>query len=504
MRAAGVLLAALVVLSVGAAHAAPGELDPGFGKNGRVTTTFGSGWDSGNDVVLQPDGKLVVAGGGGGTVAHQHFALARYLRDGTLDRTFGKGGRVRTTLAARFDEALRIALQPDGKIVAVGAGSDGSGSEQAIVTRYRPDGSLDSSFGHGGFVMPLASSSVLTGLAIQPDGRIVVVGSLDESADPYAYDLLVARLEADGALDKTFGTGGSTTVSFGDDSSAGSGVALQPDGKIVSVGSRFVHLAGTDATERRGVVVARFRPDGSLDPSFGSAGLVTTRITDAGEGTSIALQSDGKILVGGSDQGLSGEDFTPRALVELLRYLPDGTLDPSFGAGGRVERDVGGFGYAADLAVVAGGRIAVAVARFDAFEAARYLPDGTPDRSFGARGVAVTSFDGKNDFASSLAAQPDGKLVLAGTTYDAERQNWDFGLVRYLGTQAVCRVPRVKGQTLARAAAAIRTGHCRLGAVRGTFSRVPRGRVVTQSPKAGTRLVAGGRVALVVSKGKRP
>src|SRR6266536_6168109 len=153
----------------GAAVAGPGALDPSFGTGGQVTTDFG-GFDSAQAVAVQSDGKILAAGSSGGG----DFALARYNADGTLDSTFGSGGKLTTDFGG-FDVALGVALQADGKIVAVGGG--GSGSDFALA-RYNADGSLDASFGSGGMVTTdFGGFEAATAVAIQGDGKIVVTGS---------------------------------------------------------------------------------------------------------------------------------------------------------------------------------------------------------------------------------------------------------------------------------------------------------------------------------------
>jgi uncharacterized delta-60 repeat protein len=501
MRAPAALLAALIVVSVGSARGAPGDLDPAFGTNGKVVTAFGAGiWGWPYDVAVQRDGK-VVAAGASGRVGHEHFTLVRYRRDGKLDPTFGARGRVTSPLA-RFDEVLELALQPDGKIVAVGTGADES-RDYGIVARYGPRGALDPTFGSGGKVLAQpAERSFLGGGALQPDGKIVVAGAVGTSSRA-DLDFVVGRYNADGSPDESFGSQGWTSTSFGDDDSVASSVVLQPDGKILAAGVR-AKLVEPGIYESRGFVLARYLSDGRVDPAFGEDGRVTSRIGDGGQAISLALQPNGKIVAGGSTIGRSGENVDATADLALIRYMPDGRLDQSFGHGGQVITKSVDFAAAADIVLLRGGRIAVAVGAGRVFEVARYLSNGELDPSFGVGGIAKTKFLQKLESAFAVTVQPDGKLIAVGTTYDSAKRAQDFAVARFLDRQAVCRVPKLKGRRLLDAGHAVRRSHCSVGGVTRVFSsRIGRGRVISQHPKPGARLVAGGKVALVVSKGAR-
>ena len=226
VRLVAVLFGALIVFSVGSAQAAPGELDPSFGRAGKVVTILGTtdDWVWLDDVELQSDGKIVAAGGSG-AFGSEDFTLVRYRNDGKPDESFGTGGRVRTSVAPNDDEVLEVALQPDGKIVAVGAGGDGS-QGYGIVARYDAGGSLDKAFGSSGSVEARrGQNSFLRTVAVQADGKILVAGTAFEP-EQGEFRFVVGRYDADGTLDRSFGSGG--WASPGGDSSAAADVALQP------------------------------------------------------------------------------------------------------------------------------------------------------------------------------------------------------------------------------------------------------------------------------------
>jgi uncharacterized delta-60 repeat protein len=239
-----------------------GQLDASFGVGGKVTTGFGSASHA-TGMVSQPDGKLVVTAfveNG----AHDDFTLLRYNNDGSLDASFGAGGKVTTDFGSFNDNAFSVTVQADGKIVASGFASNVSGvTEQFAIARYNTDGSLDATFGAGGKVLTDMGGHWLQNaesVKVQPDGKIMVAGyAFAESGGPEVFAL--ARYNSDGSLDGSFGTGGKVLTSFGSDDGEADSLLIQPDGKILVVGTSD---AGPDVT------LARYNSDGSLDTSFGS------------------------------------------------------------------------------------------------------------------------------------------------------------------------------------------------------------------------------------------
>ena len=418
-----------------------GRLDPSFGGTGKVTTPIGSSGDYGNSVALQPDGKIVVAGSSvNSSTYHTEFAVARYNPDGSLDSSFGGTGKVTTPIGSFDDEGRSVALQSDGKIVVAGYSYNGSDAEFAVV-RYNADGSLDLSFGGTGKVTTPIGLSYADGysVALQSDGKIVVAGDSDNGSDA---DFAVVRYNPDGSLDLSFGGTGKVTTPIGASHDWGRVVAIQSDGRIVVAG-----YSDGGSLSNEDFAVVRYLPDGSLDLSFGATGKVTTPITGSSSDYAygVALQSDGRIVVAGYSldyDGSSGEDFA------LVRYHPDGSLDPSFGAGtGKVttpigEQDDQGYG----VAIQPDGKIVVAgrsyVPGFDLFytdfAVARYNPDGSLDTSFGTGGKVTTPIGVLWDDGSSVALQSDGQIVVAGSSFNGASRygagNFDFAVARYDST----------------------------------------------------------------------
>jgi uncharacterized delta-60 repeat protein len=453
--------------------AARGDLDATFGSGGKVTTDFGAsevGWA----VAVQRDKKVVVAGHRWDAGPHD-FVLARYTANGALDRTFDGDGKVTTDFGGN-DGASDVAVQRDGKIVAVGRAS-----QDFALARYRRDGSLDPTFGVGGKVMTAflpGSNGVASAVLLRADGKIVVGGS---SASEFA----LARYLSDGALDPSFGNGGRVITPISSANDHPFDLAVQSDGKLVAAGWSFQgggpHIA-----------LARYNRDGSLDTSFDGDGIVVAPFRSAA--AHLLVQRDGKLLVAG--------------LGELIRFTADGSLDRSFGGDGRAQAgDVGAF----EAAIQPDGKIlvigTVSPGRFPTsdFGVARLTAEGRLDTTFGRDGSVVTAFSpGSDDQALDGVLLPDGKLVVSGMTSSTrETGPRDFAVARYVAIR-FCVVPYVRSQPLAAAGTTLARAGCRRGTVKLRYSdTVRKGRVISQQPRAGRRLAELAKVSLVVSRGPR-
>ena len=413
-----------------------GTLDASFSGDGKQTTDFG-GSDVVNGVALQPDGKIVTVGatsfGVSGFSSQGAFALARYNANGSPDLSFSGDGRQTSGFA---DGASGVALQSDGKIVAVGTddvpGDDADGGDFALA-RYNPNGSLDPTFsGDGKQTTDFGPFDLASGVAIQANGKIVVVG---DGGSGGANDFALARYNANGSLDTTFSGDGKQTTDFGgtgEQSEGAAGVALQADGKIVVVGAGG---AGADVVHHD-FALARYNPNGSLDTGFSGDGKQTTDFGGLGgfpgEGaTGVAIQTNGKIVAVGATGGTNpnGNDSE----FALARYNANGALDTSFSGDGKQTTEFGGDDAAGGVALQAGGKIVVAGAGGlnSDFALARYDANGSLDPSFSGDGRQVTNFGG-DDRALGMALQGDGKIVAAGVGFGTDRTN-DFAVARYLG-----------------------------------------------------------------------
>lgn len=408
------------VLVLAAGLLTPRRLDASFGVSGRATTALAGVATS---VVLQPDGKLVAAGFLSNGPSSSHFVLVRYGTEGLLDPSFGTGGVVTTTFPGSDSSiALAVALQPDGKLLAAGAVTSGALSDFGLA-RYDADGALDPSFGSGGLVTTdfASGSDQARHLVVQSDGRIVAAGFARTGTAFGPGDFALARYAADGTLDASFGTGGRVTTSFGGDAAAFA-LVLQPDGKLVAAGEAVDDFA-----------LARYDANGGLDPGFGSGGTVTTAFPGATPGSTaeaLVLQPDGKLVAA----GLKGLGIDLGADFALARYDGGGTLDGTFGSGGLVTTDfAGSYDEASGLVLQPDGKLVAAGRAFIAtgseFASARYAADGTLDPSFGVGGIATTDGGGIYDGALALVVQSDGKLVAAGAI-DRPSIGYELALLR--------------------------------------------------------------------------
>ena len=302
----------------------PARLDPSFGAGGKVTTAIGTRSRAGA-VALQPDGKILVAGSTVDEAGEYQFAVVRYTADGSLDPSFGAGGAVTTPFGPGVASASALVLAPDGRIVAAGRG----GSDFALA-RYDPNGSLDTTFGDGGKVTTAFADAHEAGvaeIALQPDGKIVAAGTI---LTPANYDFALARYDPNGLLDTGFGTGGKVTTSIGPNHDFASSLALRPDGKLVVAG--FSEQLSGD-----GFALARYNADGSLDEQFGTGPVAGTTVTgSSGWAEAMVLQPDGKILAAGWIY--AGRDVYDFGLV---RYKANGSLDAGFGKRGTVRTSFG-------------------------------------------------------------------------------------------------------------------------------------------------------------------
>jgi uncharacterized delta-60 repeat protein len=429
------IVAVLSLAGVGLtpASASPGTLDVSFGVGGSVRSNLGGTYDWAYATAIQPDGRILAAGVSNAKGTYD-FALARYTATQELDPTFGDGGVVLTDFRKSYDWAYALALQPDGKIVVAGV-SDANESKDFALARYNADGTLDASFGDGGLVIeefrPL-TADIIHGIAIQPDGRIVVAGVTYEdvlTTRPHG-DFMVARYLPDGSDDLSFGIRGVITTDFADQSfDEPYAVVVQSDGKIVvggysNSGAGPGVLFGADQ-----LALVRYLANGLLDPSFGEGGKV---VFDGGSLDerllALALGPDGSLLAAGYVNGERRSDLF------LARFDRDGALTKGFGNSrkGFSVNDLGtnserlsSLVLQPDGKIVAGGQTAVSNnADFAVF---RFDEKGLFDPAFGRDGVASFDFGGREDRVHAVALQPDGKIVAVG------QSEADFAVVRFNG-----------------------------------------------------------------------
>jgi uncharacterized delta-60 repeat protein len=410
--------------SAATARARAGDLDPSFGSGGVVTTSFGAGsFATGQAVTLTRRGRrIVVAGQLEPASGPPRMALARYTRGGRLDRRFGAGGLVQTAFAGAAS-ADAVAADRHGRIVAAGTSGD-----RIAVARYTRAGRLDPRFGSRGRVTTAFAGLRASGnaLVLLRGGAIVVAGGV-QASDGSGQGFALVRYRRDGRLDRRFGSGGRVVTPFGTGDDVAAAHALALHGRtLVAAGLLDDPFGGGGA-----FALARYdRRDGSLDPSFAGDGTTTTVLGQEAAAQGVLVAADGRIVAAGlaAVQAGQGDRFA------LTRYLTDGTLDPGFGSGGIVTtRLPGGDALGQAIAAQSDGRLVVVGqanrpgGRSSAFGVARYGPDGRLDPSFGRLGIVTTGF-GRQMLAAAngVVIQRNGRIVAAGGTGSS------FALARYL------------------------------------------------------------------------
>ncbi|KQV11986.1 MULTISPECIES: hypothetical protein [unclassified Kitasatospora] len=438
----GLLLTAMLVASasvtgaaVAVADTGTGTLDPRFGTEGVVSTATApaTGSDFQNGLVIDRQGRILVSGSsdmGEGAGGNQ-WRISRYTPEGSLDPSFGSGGTVLTSMSAvggSEEHIWALALQADGKIVAVGHATTAAGGEDFALARYLPDGRLDPNFGQGGTVLttigPGQGADEAHDVRVLRDGRIMVAGFTSTTASRSSRDFALVAYCPDGSLDTSFGQDGARPGVVVTDLAGGrdqlGGMTLDERGRIVVVGS-------ADLGAGRGggsLAIARYWPDGRLDEKFGGGIVVTPMAADDLLDLAIAVAIDhrGRITVGGSADANAGGPFD----LALARYNPDGSLDAGFGTGGKVLTNVGPGQTDEDLRglviqrsgkILIGGSTAPTEFLVDSnFLVGRYNEDGSLDQSFGDGGFVVTptsTGNGDNEIFN-IALTRTGKLVAAG------------------------------------------------------------------------------------------
>lgn len=403
-----------------------GSVDTSFG-GGAVITPVNASEDEARAIAVQPDGKIVVAGS---TITPQQgtdFAVVRYHRDATLDADFNAGGKVTTAISNGTDEAYAVAIQGDGKILVAGTTNEGTTVQRFVVVRYNSNGSLDTSFGTGGKTVTSFGDGPdrAYAMALQADGKILVGGEATVTGS--GLDFALARYNTDGSLDTGFGTGGKvlTAIRASNGQDSIRALALQPVGaetRIIAAGGESDFL------------LARYTSNGTLDSSFGAGGKIASVFgSTIGSAYAVALAPDGKLVVA----GYSSNDFS------LARFTETGALDTSFGTGGKVVNRLNpsnsdlatAVAVQSDGKIVAAGWVNAGLTSDADFAVLRYDTTGTLDSSFGTGGTVITpvAAPGKSDKAHALALQPDDRvpvvrILVAG---QAVGTNSDFALTRY-------------------------------------------------------------------------
>ena len=421
------LVMASSVLTFTIALAASGDLDPTFGGDGKVTTNIGGALvnDAAWGLAIQSDGKIVAVGGHNDTMevgGQSDFAVVRYKANGTLDTTFHGDGKLTQSFGI-FDEATHVAIQSNGKIVVIGnTCATGYTNCDLAMVRYNSNGSLDNTFsGDGKVVVDFGGGdNNVNALAIQADGRIVVVGGMHNGSN---YDFAVHRFLSNGTLDTTFSVDGMVNTGFGSGRNDSAVDLAIKSGKIVVAGQT---CSDTDCD----FALARFNSNGTLDTTFSSDGKVTTNIMGNDYGRAVAIQGNGKIVV-------AGRPSMNECRFLLARYNTNGSLDTTFSGDGKVITNFppGSSCGARGMKIQSDGKIVVvgwtgSEGDHD-LALARYRGNGSLDNTFNLDGRLATNFGG-DDSGFAIAFQTDGRIIVAGVTDAGAGGDDDFALARYL------------------------------------------------------------------------
>ena len=418
------LLLALFVLP-GMAMAQPGSLDTTFNHTGKVLVTLTSGGDeTAHHVALQSDNKIIVAGNTNG-----QFCVFRLFPDGSIDSSFGTNGFVITDFA-NTAAAYCVTVQPDDKVVAAGYVNTPNGHDIAIA-RYTVSGGIDNSFSTDGKTTLdlFGGTDDANAIALQPDGKIVIGGNT--AIDIFNSHAVICRLNADGTLDTTFSSDGVFTASANPNEADDklNDIIILPSGKILGAGKTLY------GGQYYNAMMIQVTAGGDADSGFATNGFYTHYFqTETTAYNRLALQNDGKILAVGNWVQLVFETHT------IERFLPNGELDIDYGQGGQQTYLYGE--EATGVLIQPDGKMIITGAAQDTpgtidFHLVRLLPDGTFDPTFGTTNTVanqrhtVTDFLNNTDISLHSLLQPDNKILLAGFAYDSLGNN-QFALARYL------------------------------------------------------------------------
>lgn len=401
-----------------------GDLDTTFDFDGTLIFNFTEGGNGASSMVLQPDGKIVI-GGGAITDVFTDFALVRFNMNGTVDTTFGDMGIVSTSIGPFNDFCHNLALQEDGKIVAIGHTYLNSIGSETIcaLARYLPDGNPDPDFGDDGIITTDIgpNEQLLHSAAIQEDGKIVAAGY---SGDMGNHAFAVLRYLENGELDNDFNDDGILTFGLGAGTSSANSIVIQPENTILVGG--FAHN-GTDDD----FVLFRLDTAGIFDMDFGIDGVVVSDFFEEWNRiNAIAIQPDGKIVAAGYSGEFPEYDFA------VARYYTDGTIDSSFNFTGLRLTDLGSGNDIAESVIIQPDGKIVAAGSFlpGSYQYAliRYNSDGLLDNSFNDDGIVTTNIPGVVSEQLNISAwQPDGKIICAGGGISGGEGY--FTMARYIG-----------------------------------------------------------------------
>lgn len=413
-------------------------LDFTFGNAGKVVTSIND-TSKANDIAILPDGRIIVCGST--TINNRSSAvLVRYNTNGSLDNTFANNGKLVVPAAGIFT-VNTIALQADGKIVSGGranfpsepSGNFNFGTTPFAIVRYKPNGNLDSLFGTNGIAKAVMTRGwgEVKKLLIKSDGKILTAGTVAEPTFENTPGLV--QFNSNGSIDSSFGNNGKVEGYITIETETGySDLAQITDIALDKDGKIYATAEMSNWPYIGDFTLLRFLPEGRLDSSFGKNGIVRTDFNDNSAINNVEIAQGIIILPDGS---IVATGYCSARLA-LAKYKINGSLDSAFGNGGKVTTPVYNLNaYANDVATDAAGNLYVSGYVTGSgsnwnFVVAKYFANGRLDSSFGANGIDTTNFLGFSDIVYASAIQPDGKIILAGQAGENSNK-YSIALARY-------------------------------------------------------------------------
>jgi len=418
----------------------PGTLDATFGIGGIVQNPAGTVNTSSKVVLVQPDGKIILAGETFDVHPGYDIVLARFHPDGSPDPTFGTNGMNLTETPGMTTFIFSATLLPDGKILLAGSSSPVSTMNTGccFLARFSSEGILDSSFGVNGFVFDwITNNSEIYAISLQSDGKIVAAGSSQNAALlPVAT---IIRYDHSGQHDLSFGTNGVVITQTSPFFCQYTSVEWMPDGRIMAAGSSSYN----NQPNMTCFLVTRYLQDGSPDPSFGNNGIdLSGKLGPISFSFGIKILDNGKII-------LAGRRVDDEGGFAVARYQSGGGLDTDFGANGSVSTAIGNplKDLGRTMTVQPDGKILVAGITYPLDNTAprlallRYEPTGTLDNQFGTNGVSVIDMGQTKNYAYSIALQPDGKILVSSGYYQGVGSN-DLSVARFHGGDTLVSIEK--------------------------------------------------------------
>lgn len=421
---------ALMILCININAQQAGDLDITFGGDGKVEFQ-NTGYHPGVGIAIQPDQKIVRAG----TAPHATLGvcaqLVRYMPDGTLDESFGTGGVTQgivTVQSTTWAQNNTLEMLPNGKLIMTSSRIANT-SLGLYVSRFNSDGSVDPDFGDGGtatYQVFNSGDDYSHSMTVQPDGKVIVVGQ-GQSFSGVSFQMCAIRLLSNGELDESFADEGIFTYNHGTSDDRIMDVALQSDGKIILAGNSTYSGYGTN-------IVMRLTQDGVVDETFATDGIFEYSST-----SNVGYEYANAVCIGAQDEihitGHAAEVANGRTDLMVLKLTPDGEFDTNFGEGGSLVLHLGDdWDYGEDILLDEEGRILVSCTHYTHDYIGglilRFLPDGELDNSFGDEGTA--SVGGSYMRAENIRLQADGKIVMGAWDRIIQGNNSYYQTIRVL------------------------------------------------------------------------